>query len=428
MDFNLQNKVAVVYDNSLFQDIAVKLAEKFETVYYFTKWQDAFTKYNPLQVGSGLPNVIRAERFYDIKDRCDFFCFPDIGDGDLQEDLKREGRQVYGSGKTDAVEIKRTLFNSIKNGLGMNKIPCVEFDNIDDLREYLKDKENVFIKIDTFRGNMETMKWVGIKLCEPFLDKLQHELTLIKDGKIRITVEEPISDAIETGTDLICINGRYANKCLYGIERKGEAYLAVFSDYDKLPKPLKDINDQLAPFLESEQYCGSISTEVRIREKDKEGFFIDITCRAGNPPSACQMEIIKNIADAMYGASLGIVVPLESDYKYACQLQVYCDSAAHEHLYIDIPEEYKQFVKVKHWAKRKTEHGTVDVFVNTGDGVTSVLSVVGLGNTIDECIAMAKKIAPTIKAGASLEYNENALYDAKVELEKLYKLFPNSKI
>lgn len=427
MDFNLKNKICCVYDFGLFVDVAVKLAESFGKVYYFTDWQDDFSTWNDYKIGSGLPNVIRCEKFFDIVDECDLFVFPDIGKGDLQEYLRRQGKLVYGSAQAEDIEIYRSRFNDMKRQLGMNEIPTQEFDSLKDMREYLEDKKNLYIKIDTFRGNMETKKFLSMKLSEPFLDKLEHEIGFIKDDGIKFLVESPISDAIEIGTDAICINGQYANKCLYGPEIKGEAYMGIFSDFNKIPQPIKDINDKMEDVLRWYGYRGPLSTEVRVTEKDKKGYFIDICARQGNPPTACELEAIENYAEAIYGAAMGIIVPLKSKYKFVCQLQIHSSWCEKEPLPIEFDEQYRQYIKFKHWTVKDTKYGKTDYFIPATKPLGSPASVVGVGQTMDEAIKMCCKIADTLK-GDGLEFRKEALYEAKEVVEKMFKMFPSSKI
>lgn len=428
MQFNLKDKVVCVYDFGLFVDLAVKLAESFGKVYYFTEWQDDFSNWNEYKIATNLPNVERCHNFFDIVHECDLFVFPDVGKGDLQEYLKSIGKLVYGSGHAENIEIFRSRFNKLKRELGLPEIPCTEFNALSDMREFLKDKENVFIKIDTFRGAMETERFLSMKLNEAFLDRLEHTIGFIKDDPcIRFMVEEPISNAIEIGTDLPCVNGHYSDKIFYGIEIKGEAYMGLFSDFYKVPKPVKDVNDKLTPVLEAYGYTGGLSTEVRVTEDEKIGYFIDICCRSGNPPTACQMEILENLPEAIYGAAMGIVVQLTSKYKYACQLQIHSSWAEEEPVAIEFPEKYRQWVKLKHWTVKETEYGKVDYFIPNSKKLSSVAAVVGVGQTMDEANDMCKKIASTLK-GKGLEYRKEALDEAKKEIEKMYKLFPSSKI
>lgn len=427
IDFNLKNKTCCVYDFGLFIDLAVKLGEKFGKVYYFTDWQDDFSTWNDYKVGTGLPNVIRCKNFFDIVDECDFFCFPDIGKGDLQEYLRRHGKLVYGSERAEELEIYRSKFNVMKKELGMNEIPTQEFTSLEDMRNYLQDKENLFIKVDTFRGNMETERFINMKLSEPFLDKLEHDIGFIKDDDIKLLVESPIEDAIEIGTDMICVNGKYSPKCFYGGEIKGEAYMGLFSDFSKIPKPIREINEKMEGLLNWYGYKGGLSTEIRVTENDKKGYFIDICCRSGNPPTACELEMIDNYAEAIYGAAMGVIVPLTSKYKFACQLQICSSWAEKEPLALEFDEQYRQYVKLKHWTIKDTKYGKVNYFIPLMKPLSSVASVVGVGQTMDEAKKMCKKIAGTLK-GKGLEFRNEALDEAQKEIEKMFKLFPQSKI
>jgi len=54
-----QDKTALVIDNGLFTHTAIKLAESFGNVYYFTPWVNAFPKSNATLPGDGLDEITR---------------------------------------------------------------------------------------------------------------------------------------------------------------------------------------------------------------------------------------------------------------------------------------------------------------------------------------------------------------------------------
>lgn len=426
LNFDISNNTAIVYDTGLFVDMAIRLARDFKKVYYFCPWMDDFTLWNEFKIGTGIDNIERCYDFFNTYKKCQFICFPDVVEFDLQEDLRQRGYHVYGCGDGGKLEMERSSFKKIQEELGLPVNDYEEFTDLQSLREFLKDKTDRYIKIDWFRGNMETKKFINYQLSEPFFDKLEHDIGFVKDDSITFTVEEPIKDAIEVGTDLICIDGKYSDKCLYGIEIKGEAYLGIFSDYKKIPKPLRFTNDRLESLLKQYGYRGAISTEIRITDKNT-GYLIDLCARQGNPPTSCQLEIIDNFSEAIYGASMGVIVPLKSNYKYCCQLQVQSGWAEKEPQPILFPEEYAQFVHIRHMAVKETQYGKTPYFIPNSKVITGVASVVGLGNTIDEAINMCKKIAKTIQ-GAELDMRPAALDEAKAEILKMFKMFPESRI
>ena len=91
-----KDKTLLVCDNGLFFDFALKLADHFKKVYYYTEWKNAYPGMAEAVVGTEWKNgkrlntfdgknIERIENMFSVIDEIDCFFTPDIYDGDLLE-------------------------------------------------------------------------------------------------------------------------------------------------------------------------------------------------------------------------------------------------------------------------------------------------------------------------------------------------------
>jgi len=142
---------------------------------------------------------------------------------------------------------------------------------LDALRDYLKDKKNKFIKINIYRGELETARFIDYKSFEPLLDHIAYEFGA-KKNTLEFIVEEEVGE-LEPGTDIIQFNDRVLSPVMLGWESKGIGYLVSVVPYNDLPKQLKEVHDKFNPIFKQLQTKFFISTEIRV-EGDK-GYLID---------------------------------------------------------------------------------------------------------------------------------------------------------
>ena len=70
----------------------------FGKVELFCPWMDSFCKPAPRWIGRNIPGVTRIWEFFDNKDKVDTWAFFDVGDADIQQDLRAQGRAIFGTG------------------------------------------------------------------------------------------------------------------------------------------------------------------------------------------------------------------------------------------------------------------------------------------------------------------------------------------
>jgi len=298
----------LIYDNGLFTHIAEALVRHFDRVMYFAPWGRMMPKYAQRCIGDGLPGVDRVQNFWDVVDEADLILFTDVGTGDMQEYLRRQGKLVWGPGNGESLELDREGLKDIMVKVGLPSPKYTVITGVTALREYLKDKSDLFLKVSTMRGDWETTHHESPALTRPILDCETAALGPCADF-IQFLVESPIPDATEIGYDGWCIDGVFPQtNCLTGIEIKDCGYAgAIIDRYDKLPVQVKHVNEKLAPVFKFFGYRGFWSDEIRI-PADGTPYLIDPTCRAASPPSQLFMEMYSNWQDILVNCAQGIVI------------------------------------------------------------------------------------------------------------------------
>ena len=187
---NLKNKTLLVYDQGSFLPLAQRLGKDFGKVLYFTPWKFTWPKFKDTRIGIGVEGVERVDSFFDHLDEADMLLFPNVGDGDLQVQLEACGYKIWGSRKGEELEQDRVATKNLLKKLKLPVGPYEVIKGMDKLRRYLKANENVYVKVDMFRGDMECVD----SETEVFTDKgwmlfenLTNEQVLSMDIKTRDT-------------------------------------------------------------------------------------------------------------------------------------------------------------------------------------------------------------------------------------------------
>src|SRR6266704_795030 len=273
MSDNLRSKTALVFDNGIFAEIAVTLAKDFGRVLYYVPWTNAYPKSNALLIGHGVEGIERVSSPWPYFDDIDIWIFPDVYEGELQEWLAAQGKRVWGCRMGAELELDRPKSKEASKKLGIDIGPYKVITGLDALRKHLKANDDQWVKVSSTRGDMETFGAKSYEKVEPRLDELEHNLGA-KKKIMEFTVEQGIPDAIETGYDGYCIDGKYPKGAMTGVEVKDEAYLMKTVRWQDLPEMVRSVNQKLAPALKRYGYRGFISTEVRCCE-DGKAYLID---------------------------------------------------------------------------------------------------------------------------------------------------------
>ncbi len=401
------NKSVCVVDTGFFVSMAEVLTKHFKKVYYFSPWESGYSKSQDLLIGSGLNGVERVKYFWDIE--ADLYIFPDYCFPDWQEKLKRDGKLVWGFGKTNWLEADRIALREWQEQNQLEVPAWKQFIGIDELKEGLK--PDSYIKLSEHRADMETLKHYNDKCSEQFFDELAVTLGIGKHTQEFIAEKKIKGDTIEPGYDTWTIDGKSANKLLAGYEIKDEAYIGKWTEMKFLPKAIQEINNKLNTLFAKEKTKGFYSTEV-IMPDQKTGYLLDFTARNGNPPFQLYMSMIDNLGEILWYGAQGQVVEPKLKALWGAVAIINSDFASHNQTPIQVTDEAKPFT----FLMNKCIYEDM-AYVIPKQGLSEIGAVVGLGRTLDEAIEHCKKNADGIQ-GYQLEIDIASLDKAKEVIKK----------
>ena len=312
----ISEATALVYDNSLFLPVAHRLAKDFKRVLYFSPWEKGFSTINDAVIGDGFDDIERVFDIWDVKKEVDVFVFPDLGHSGLQRELESQGYPVWGCRSGDQQELDRELFMRTLTKCGLDVPEFKVIVGVRELRKYLADQQDVYVKISRYRGSFETIHFRSMDLDEGLLDLWGVKFGAVKD-LIRFLVFQNIDTDLEIGADTYCVDGRWPSALLHGIEWKDRSYLASVSERGKMPQQIQDVMECYGKVLGEHNYRGFFSMEVRV--KDEKGYFIDPTCRGGLPSTASQIAIWENYSDIIYAGARGELVEPVPAAKFSAE-------------------------------------------------------------------------------------------------------------
>ena len=401
-------KTICIIDSGLFQSFAHRMSRDFERVLYWKPWVTSFSHPNDRYTGTGYENIERIDSWLEHIDDIDVFAFPDIHYAPEQSYLRGIGKQVWGAGYGEELELLRGETKQLMEEIGLPVQPWETIVGMKDLRKFIQKNPGWHVKVSTVRGLTETFHAIDYDLVKPKLDALEHEL----GGRAEVQefiVEEGI-DGIESGYDGYFI-GDFPKIAQVGIEVKDAGFVCSLIPYDRIPKPVREVNDKISPVLRKYGYAGSLSTEVRINKG--KGYCIDFTCRSASPAGETMQELFTNYGEIVEAGSRGeLVEPVIKD-KFAAQAMLTSQFAESNWLPIEIPKEIKNNVKLYNSCIVDGQE-----FVVPGEfDMSTVGSVVATGRTIDEAIKKVSEYADQVKA-FGLKCRTDVLSQAKSDLMK----------
>jgi hypothetical protein len=391
---------ALVIDSGIFQHVALRISKEFKQTYYWTPWETAFPHFKDAIIGDGYEGVERVESIEQVKDQCDLFVFPDIGYSDLQLELVSQGKAVWGCRNADELEARRGKFLDVLAKTGM---PVPQFEKIKgltNLRLFLTDHPDQYIKVSTYRGDFETCHFRDMAQDEQMLDAWGVKLGPLRE-EFYFFCFPPIDTEIEDGIDAWCIDGQWPQTVIHGQECKDSSYLGTFQKFADLPEELRVVNEAFSPILREYGYRSAFSTEVRIT-KEGESYFIDPTCRFPSPPSQVMCEMIGNLGEVIWGGANGIMVEPEPAAKFGVQAIIKVDRD--EWGVFDIPAELGESFNCSFSCKV----GNLICVPPDPQGVSEIGWLRATGDTIEEAINRLKELKELLPDGCKCEFQSLA--------------------
>jgi len=405
--------VCLVRDFGMFLPVAVRLAEQFKKVYYTTPTEKGFQEIGDFCLGAGVDNIHRVNDWFTpaIFDEVDLFCFPYILDGGLQHHLESCGKAVWGSRQAYELETMKGQFYDMLEEVGLAVPEYEEIVGMNNLRLYLMDHEDVFVKMSRFRGTMDTWHHVTYQQSLSYLDLLTVKLGPFQE-LVTFYVLQKIDTPIEGGVDSYCVDGQWPGMAVLGYEKKNETYLATVKPMDEIPEVFTMVNRAISPVLARYRYRNFFSTEVRV--KGDTSYFIDPTCRTASPAGEEMLDLFGNIGDIFWRGAHGELVEPEITYEFAGEAYLHWTGEKTEWKCLVVPEEFRNRVKI---------YGSAYVdgaFWWPPEDEEVIGCVVGLGDTPSEVIDSIKESVEAL-GDAQIKVDLASFADLIQEIEKAEK-------
>jgi hypothetical protein len=342
MSCDLPNTTFCVIDHGFGLPIARRLAAEGSRVLYYTPWEKAYPVLNEAIIGDGFPEIERCNDFWSRKNEIDVFVFPDVYHQGLQQELRSQGKAVWGAGNSMRLELDRMFFLKTLKDLGLDVPKFDVVTGVSALAEYLWDKENVFIKISRWRGSWETTHWHNRQQDGHRLEEWAVKFGGVKE-RVRFLCFAQIDTMLELGCDTFNINGQWPKTVVHGIEKKDAAYFAAVTKLKEMPEEITHIMHAFSPVLKELGYACQWAMEVRVA--DEGNFFIDATTRMGLPSTASQLINMKNFSEVVYhGANGEMTEPdYEKEFTAECMVKIHGGTGVWETILLD-PELKKNFM------------------------------------------------------------------------------------
>lgn len=318
MSEDLSSKCFCVLDHfGLFVGLAQRLSKSGARVLYCTP-VDRYDRLNEAVIGVGMEGIEWVEEVWDKKKEIDAFVFPDIRHNGLQNELRSQGFPVWGSQQGMDLEQSRHFFLSKLKELGLDVPPHETVVGISNLKAFLKEKTDIWIKVSKWRGTWETSHWRSWSQDSHNLDSWAVKFGGKKE-RVQFICFPKIETDLEIGADTYCVDGQWPSQMLHGIEKKDAAYFSAVTQREDMPQQIIPIIEAFSPYLKEVGYRNQWSMEVRVT--DTENFFIDATTRGGLP-STNSFLAAKNTAEVIFNGANGDFVEIDYGFKFSAECMV----------------------------------------------------------------------------------------------------------
>jgi hypothetical protein len=404
---DISQATALVIDNSLFLPIAFCLAQKCKRVLYWTPWETGFSKLSKGILGDGYSEIERCDDIWKVKDQVDFLVAPDIQHSGIQLEWESQGKAVWGSRAADSIELDRHKFLKLLRQVGLDVPQQETVKGITGLRLFLEDKENKYIKISKWRGDMETHHWRNWKLDRYWLDSLAVKFGPASELIPFLVFDDIVTD-LEIGGDTYNVDGQWPSLMLHGVEWKDKSYFAAVTERQDMPEQIQAVLDAFGKVLAPYRYRNEWSMEVRV-QGDK-AFFIDPTCRGGLPSTASQISLWKNFPEIIYAGAHGELVEPEPAARFSIEVIIKAKGEKDEWRVVDLPKALRP------WAKLTAccSIDGLDCFPpdDTGDAIGWLVAI---GDTPKETLETIKEYVALLPPGLTAEIDSVAKVIEEIE-------------
>lgn len=346
--------VAVI-DAGTFVALADMFGRRAKRTSYYSPFEQEFLEIERCCIGDGMENFDRVDDFMEPEffDSVDLWVFPDIGYGGFQRYLRSLKKWVWGSAGASDLELYRTLFLKTIHGLDL---PMVDFKvcrGLTELSNYLYQTTDKWVKINRYRGNMETWHHVNWNYSQRKLEELAKTFGPLKESVVFVVQDtikdEEVEPVLEVGYDgwaVTMSDGEtyFPDSSYQGYELKNELYLGSLRKYDDLPEQVVAVNEEFSKALAPYGYRNFLATEIRI--KGGQGYFIDPTTRMAGQTQEHLLRTCRNLPEIMWAGAQGEVVQPEFSNPFAAEATMHYTNDSDGWKTLSVPDEIADSVKL----------------------------------------------------------------------------------
>lgn len=391
----LSESSILVFGNGYEAEIAAALSLEVKNLYYYTPWQKAQPEYRTFAHGHGMDKVVKVLHPFDYIDKVDLIVFLDLGWGDLAAFLRAKGYTVFGAGKGERLEEKRYDFRKIQQKLGLPTQTTKQVKGVTGLREHLTNSPKQYVKLDVFRGDIESFYAPDYDSVEMIVDEIETAFGPLKDS-YDFLCESPIDTDMETGIDTFySAPFGWVHPTMWGVEWRKNAYLGTFQE-DILPEWHKNTMKRLAPVMKGLDYRGPFSTEEKVTGKDK-SCIIDITARLPFTFSSAYPDWILNLSDILLGVAQGRQVRIKPAGKFVGCLPLETTHLENKWVKLNFPSALREKGE-KNGRIRLSMATKVDGKYYAVPGMPVAFNLVAWGDSVEQVTETIEKLADEVDA------------------------------
>ncbi len=413
----------LVSDFGLFMEYAVRLAQDGHRVMYFTDAFDKFPTFRDYAVGLGMPGVEKRLNFFN--ELCRYspddvtILFPDVGFGGETRFLRQHGYHVFGAGRGDALENERETLKRVCEEAGISVPPWRVVKALQPLRAYLDEHAEAeggkYVKLDIFRGDMESFPAKNLRSVELHLDKIEFAKGPFADDPevTKFLVEDTVG-VEEVGHDGIFGGRDWLRPYLWGTEITKGAYAGRVSL--AVPESISATVDTLGKVLAGIDYRGFCSTEIRVDAAGRT-YLIDVCSRAPSPLGIGYTELFDNFSEIIFKVARGMPVAPKYRGRYLVVLPLESRAAEKGWVYLDFPEAMRPHVKLRLGARCRGQYYSVP-------GLPTVFVLVWVGNDLERIRDATLELAAQVDAWDLISGATGGLNEAVEQLQRLETKMP----
>lgn len=396
-------------DSGIFVEHCNALAKNGKNeVLYWTPWETSYPAFEDYAPGEGFGYLKKVKYLFEAIDQLDkekdIIVNFAVGNNDLIYFLRKNGYICLGSGKAEHLEQERWTLKKMLQAAGLQVNHAVKIKGTKNLRLYLQTNKDKYIKVDTFRKDIESFYAKDLESVDLLIGDIEAFLGPFKDN-FEFIVEDSIHTDFEFGVDTFFTGGEYLKPYFLALEYQKMSYIAKV--VEELPPVLNETMQKMKPIFTKLDYRGPMSTEEKI-VNEKEHYFLDFCARLLYPASAFYIEAIRNWPEVVEAMARGKNIRLDVREKYWGAVPLSSSHAKKHWLTLDFPIELKKYIKLCVASKINGKYYGVK-------GSEIIAVIVAGGNSIQEVIEKLKKYAKEISAYGL----ENASVNSLDKMEKI---------